>query len=221
MHVFESSDVAFSRILSVATNSDTSPPAALAKILAWTLRRDLTAPPQSSGGQTALESIKGFATLLEHYFHSSNSGSYSGDLADFLSGLITHVAGARLRWEAALYWKGADHVKLDAAALQPLTDVLFKLASVSLHHRNSDMQAAAAQCLARLTYLMPDKCLPLVVQRLHEALDSYDAVHQIEQTINLSASALFPFFNVRNLAGVSLHHKKSNMQAAAAQCLTR
>lgn len=42
-----------------------------------------------------------------------------------------------------------------------------------------------------LTHLMLDKCLPLVVQRLHEALDSYDTVHQIKQTIILSASVPF------------------------------
>lgn len=211
---FQSSDIAFAKIHVGALNSETAPTSSLAKILIWSLRRDLTAAPSSPGGQTALASIQGFATLLEHYFHSSNSGMYSGDLAEFLSSLIVHLAGSRLRCEAAPYWRGAEDVRLDATALQPVTDVLFNLASVSIHHKSPDMQSAAAQCLSRLTYLMPDKCLPLVVQRLHESLDSYDAVHQIEQTINLCASAtllfvhsnfvhfVYPFLCCEHLVGI-------------------
>lgn len=187
---FQPQDAAFAKIGGAAIASDVSTSSRLAKILVWTLRRDLSAPPRAPGGQTPLACITGLATLLEHYYHASNTGSYSADLADFLSSLIVQLSGSRLRWEAAPYWNGAAHVRLDPHALQPVTDVLYSLAAVSIHHKSGEMQTAAAQALARLAYLAPQRCIPFVTQCLHESLESHDAVHQIDQAITLFASAL-------------------------------
>ena len=188
---FQPQDAAFAKIAGAAT-ADVSTASRLAKILVWTLRRDLTKAPSAPGGQTPLASIAGLASLLEHYYHASNSGRYSSDLADFLSSLIVQLSGSRLRWEAAPYWRGAAHVRLDPRGLAPVTEVLYGLAAVSVHHKSSAMQAAAAQALARLAYLAPQRCLPFITRCLHESLESHDAVHQIDQAITLFASAPLP-----------------------------
>jgi hypothetical protein len=118
--------------------------------------------------------------------------SWSGDLADFLSTCSLQLYSARLRREAMPSWRGSPDVRLDASALDPVSTSLFGLASISIHHKSSDMQAAALASIVRLTYVLPDRCLELVVQGLHESLASHDAVHQIDQSIHLLAGASTP-----------------------------
>jgi hypothetical protein len=56
------------------TNRSASACGRMAKILAWTLRRGMAAEPAKPGGLTPLRALQGFGTLLQHYYHASNSG---------------------------------------------------------------------------------------------------------------------------------------------------
>ena len=81
-------------------------------------------------------------------------------------------------------------MRLDAAALQPVSAVLLPIAQAALHHKSNDVAAAAFAVLVRLAAIEPAACGALALESLHASLRSHDAVHQLDQSINLLAGAL-------------------------------
>jgi hypothetical protein len=88
-HSMEIRDVALAAMAARVVNSDVSSCARIAKILMWTLRRDLSLQPKRAGGQTALGSLRAISCLLGHYYHASNSGRHGPSFS--LSTQLIHI----------------------------------------------------------------------------------------------------------------------------------
>ena len=74
--------------------------------------------------------------------------SWSKDLADFLTELGNELYCGRLGREAERLHQCADHVRLDPAALGPVNDAIYDLASISVHHKSGRHPGRSACVLA-------------------------------------------------------------------------
>lgn len=166
-------------------------PRHLAKLLVYTLRTPPDALASAEpGALSSLRALEQLAALLEHWFHPSNRGSWSDALGAFLDALASHLS-RRLDAECQPAWSGSAAVRLatEPTAIAPVVEAVLRLAEPAVFHKSSSMRVAALECLPVAAYLLPQRVLPGVVNRLFLALDASDSVHQLATSIRALSCA--------------------------------
>jgi len=118
--------------------------------------------------------VSNIVDYIEHFYHPSNSGSFSGNLAAFLRFLIKYVSK----------FMGYGDRTTDEATLRNLVTTLKRMTDRAVFSKGSELRRVAMVGISRLAYICPEMILPGVMNRFEEALTHETATRQLVPALN-------------------------------------
>lgn len=144
----------------------------------------------SEAAAGAADRLDALVQLLEQYYHPSNGGSWTPDLAAFLRQAVHYLMKQLGRQCGAAGWPGES--RLAAPTIRRFVRAMVKLAARGQHAKDRGLQSACCKALCQLSYVWPEEVLPLVVDRFQAALTAVVATHQLPAAINTLAMCVRP-----------------------------
>jgi proteasome activator subunit 4 len=121
-----------------------------------------------------VEYIAKIIDYIEHFYHPSSSGSFSGNLASFLRYLIKYTNK----------FVGYEKRVVRPEVLARLVPVFKRITDRAVFSKSSDLRRYAAIGIGRLAYMNPELILPSVMSRFEEALAHETATRQLVPAMN-------------------------------------
>lgn len=143
----------------------------------------------------ALEQTCMLVALVEQYAHPSNGGSWSSALGRLLEDLSSHLHGRR-ELEASFGAHASEPAEapivLPGRLERAMTYTLLELASRAMYSKSLSLRSASTMAVVRAAAVLPERALPLVVERFDGALVSQTSPHQLTTSIRLMAYCARP-----------------------------
>jgi len=129
-----------------------------------------------------VETIERIVDLIEHFYHPSSSGSFTGNLSQFLRYIIKYTNK----------FLGDGTRAAPPEALARLVPAFKRLTDKAIYSKSSDLRRYATVGVGRLAYIDPTQILPSVMTRFEEALGHETATRQLVPAINCLSICVRP-----------------------------
>jgi len=143
------------------------------------------------GGSSSQGHLDRLLVALESYYHPANANGASDSLHSFVSLLChffikrAHVERYNTKWASRV----ADDKKLTDQDILHFVTSLKPIAFHVLHNANEDLTRNVFNCLATLA---PDKILPELLEKLHEATNTLTEPHKFTVCVQALSSCAGP-----------------------------
>ena len=129
-----------------------------------------------------VEAIENIVDFIEHFYHPSSSGSFTGNLSQFLRYIIKYTNK----------FLGDETRAAPPEALARLIPAFKRLTDKAMYSKSSDLRRYATVGVGRLAYMDPSQILPSVMTRFEEALGHETATRQLVPAINCLSICVRP-----------------------------
>lgn len=138
-------------------------------------------PPAYLGGSRALDSVARLIASTEHFFHPTNSGSWTSDLSAFMK-YIVYEFNKRWHEEQKADCKTPTHRRLTKTMKRELVKSLRTVTLLAMFSQDSTTVSNIQSCLKSMSVLEPDLILHPVLER---AVPSLEALEETQRTMSV------------------------------------
>ncbi|KAF5337122.1 hypothetical protein D9611_003196 [Ephemerocybe angulata] len=153
----------------------------LGDYLSAPIRGKGTSPRAYLAGSRALDSVARMIASTEHFFHPSNSGSWTGDLTAFMK-YILYSFNKRWHEEQKPECKTPTHRRLTKTMKRELVKSLRTVTLLAMFSQDSTTVSNIQSCLKSMCVLEPDLIVHPVLER---AVPSLEALVETQRTMSV------------------------------------
>eukprot|EP00742_Colponemidia_sp_Colp-10_P010589 GILJ01011644.1.p1 GENE.GILJ01011644.1~~GILJ01011644.1.p1 ORF type:complete len:1966 (-),score=302.43 GILJ01011644.1:107-5566(-) len=153
-----------------------------------------------------LDRLSRLMQTVHTYYHPSNEGEWSMPLAQFLQSLVKHYC-KRIRRERQEQAPGSGLIRdvLTESIHERFVDIILPSLSFALYGKNATTTYFANLAAKDFSFLLPQRVIPYLLERVFQALENLSASHQTLSSLHTLEVITVPLISKRIFADGQMH----------------